>query len=156
MQWNSMSTTAVVAVSPQAFPTLGVGWGIGWGREDNGNEEAREGTQGRGKGGRGKDRHRRKRQTCMAFSQVVALISIPTQPLLVSPVGRQAMLSNEVHFGSPDLDFHRDAIIPNHDCVQGPVTVGFGILNVVLEATIHWLPQFVHLQIQMFVVIMIW
>ena len=55
------------------------------------------------------------------------------------------MLSDEVHFGGPDLDFHGDAIIPNHDSVQGPVSVGFGIVDVVLETTIHWLPEVVHL-----------
>ena len=82
----------------------------------------------------------------MAFSQVVALISVATQPLLVSPMSRQTMLSNEMHFGGPNLDFHGDAIIPNHDSVQGSVAVGFGILNIVLEATIHRLPKVVHLQ----------
>lgn len=55
------------------------------------------------------------------------------------------MLGNEVHFGSPNLDFHGDAIIPNHHSVQGPIAVGFRIVNVVLEAPIHWLPQVVHL-----------
>lgn len=82
----------------------------------------------------------------MALRQVVALISVATQPFLVPPMSRQTMLSNEMHFGSPDLDLHWDAIIPNHDSVQGSVAVGFGILNVILEATIHRLPKVVHLQ----------
>ena len=50
------------------------------------------------------------------------------------------MLSNEMHFGGPDLDFHRDAVIPNHYSVQGPIAVLLGVLNVILEPPVHWLP----------------
>jgi len=81
----------------------------------------------------------------MAFCQVVALIPIPVELLLVTPVRRKAMLSNEVHLGCPDLDLHRDAVIPNHHSVEGTIAIGFGVLDVVLEAACHWLPQVVHL-----------
>ena len=82
----------------------------------------------------------------MAFCQVVALIALTTELLLVPPVGGKAMLSNEVHLGCPDLDLHRDAIIPHHHSVEGAIAIGFGVLDVVLEAACHWLPQVVHLQ----------
>lgn len=82
----------------------------------------------------------------MAFSQVVALIHITANPLLVAPVSSQAMLSNEVHLGGPNLDLHWDSIIPSHDGVEGTVAIGLGVLNVVLEAPFYWLPQLVHLQ----------
>ena len=62
------------------------------------------------------------------------------------------MLSNEVHFGGPDLDFHGDAVIPNHNSVQRAVAIGFRVLNVVLEATIHWMPQVVYLHKQTLVI----
>ena len=81
----------------------------------------------------------------MALSQVVALIPITAELLLVTPVCRKPMLSNEVHLGGPDLDLHWDAIIANHNGVEGAIAIGFGILDVVLEAACHWLPQVVHL-----------
>lgn len=86
----------------------------------------------------------------MAFSQVIALINIATQPLLVSPVSSQTMLSNEVHFGGSDLNLDGDAIIPNHHSMQGAVAIGFGVLNVVLEATVDRPPQIVHLHNKLF------
>lgn len=82
----------------------------------------------------------------MAFCQVVALVPISTELLFVPPVGSQPMLRNEVHLGGPDLDFHGDAIVPDHHRVEGAVAVLLGVLDVVLEAAIHWLPQVVHLQ----------
>ena len=82
----------------------------------------------------------------MAFCQVVALITITTELLFVTPVRRKAMLSNEVHLGCPDLDLYRNAVIPNHHGVEGTIAVGFGVLDVVLEAACHWPPQVMHLQ----------
>ncbi len=81
----------------------------------------------------------------MAICQVVALIAITAELLLVTPVRCKAMLSNEVHLGCPDLDLHRDAVIPNHHSVEGAIAVGFGVLDVILEAACYWLPQVVHL-----------
>lgn len=81
----------------------------------------------------------------MALCQVVALIAITAELLLVTPVRRKAMLSNEMHLGCPNLDLHRDAVIPNDHSVEGTIAVGFGVLDVVLEAACHWLPQVVHL-----------
>lgn len=86
-----------------------------------------------------------KQQTCVALSQVVALVNVTADSLLVTPVGSQAMLCDEVHFGGPDLDFDWDAIVTNHNSVEGAVAVGLGVLDVVLEAAIHRLPQVVHL-----------
>ena len=82
----------------------------------------------------------------MALCQIVALIAITADLLLVPPVRSQAMLSNEVHLGSPDLHLHGDAIIPNYHCMEGTVPIGFGVLDVVLEPPLDWLPQVVHLQ----------
>jgi len=90
--------------------------------------------------------HEERMETCMAFCQVIALVTITAELLLVTPVRRKAMLSNEVHLGSPDLDLHRDAVIPNHHGVEGAVAIGFGVLDVVLEAACHWPPQVMHLQ----------
>ena len=82
----------------------------------------------------------------MTLSQIVALIQITTNPLLVPPMGSQAMLSNEVHLGSPDLHLHWNTVIPNNHSMEGAIAIGLGVLNVVLEAPFYWLPQLVHLQ----------
>lgn len=84
--------------------------------------------------------------TCVALCQIVALVAITDDLLLVPPVRRQAVLGNEVHLGSPNLHLHGDAVVPNHHCVEGTVPIGFGVLDVVLESPLDWLPQVVHLQ----------
>lgn len=84
--------------------------------------------------------------TCMAVCQVFAVIKLRPRFLLIPPMCCQAMLGNEMHLGSPNLDFHRDAVIPNHHSVEGPVAVVLGILDVVLEPVWHRLPHLVHLQ----------
>ena len=57
------------------------------------------------------------------------------------------MLCNEMHLGCSDLDFYRDAVIPDNDGVQGSVAIVFGILDVILCSVGHWLPHLVHLQV---------
>ena len=82
----------------------------------------------------------------MALCQVIPFISISTGSFLVSPVGRQPMLCYEVHLSRANLHFHGDAVIPNDHCVQGTVTIGLWVFDVVLAAAVYGLPQVVYLR----------
>src|SRR5574344_325626 len=54
-------------------------------------------------------------------------------PLLVLPVGRDPELGILVHLLGADLNFHRLAFGPQHHGMDGLVTVGFGVGDIVIE-----------------------
>ena len=61
-------------------------------------------------------------------------------PLLVHPVGGHAVFRGLVHLMGPDLDLEGDAVLVHEGGVQGPVQVGLGHGDVVLEPARQGLP----------------
>lgn len=84
---------------------------------------------------------------CLALLRPLLRSRLLGAGVFVAPVGRHAVLSDEVHLVGADLHLHGGAVRQLHHRVQRLVAVALGVAHIVLEPTRHLGPQPVHLEV---------